>query len=69
MLGEERLKREVTKLKNTYVDVMPKMVDENSRLHTIYATPAKKPESSAISLSGAPGWIAGSYGAQSTLSG
>ncbi len=29
--------REVTKLKNTYVDVMPKMVDENSRLHTTYA--------------------------------
>jgi DNA polymerase-1 len=28
--------REVTKLKNTYVDVMPKMVDENSRLHTTY---------------------------------
>jgi DNA polymerase-1 len=29
--------REVTKLKNTYVDVMPKMVDENSRLHTTFA--------------------------------
>ncbi len=28
--------REVTKLKNTYVDVMPKMVDEKSRLHTTY---------------------------------
>jgi DNA polymerase-1 len=28
--------REVTKLKNTYVDVLPKMVDENSRLHTTY---------------------------------
>lgn len=29
--------REVTKLKNTYVDTLPKMVDENSRLHTTYA--------------------------------
>jgi DNA polymerase-1 len=28
--------REVTKLKNTYVDVLPKMVDKNSRLHTTY---------------------------------
>jgi DNA polymerase I len=28
--------REVTKLKNTYVDVLPKMVDENSRIHTTY---------------------------------
>jgi DNA polymerase-1 len=28
--------REVTKLKNTYVDVLPKMVDEESRLHTTY---------------------------------
>ncbi len=29
--------REVTKLKNTYIDTLPKMVDENSRLHTTYA--------------------------------
>lgn len=29
--------REVTKLKNTYVDTLPEMVDENSRLHTTYA--------------------------------
>lgn len=29
--------REVTKLKNTYVDVMPKLVDEQSRLHTTYS--------------------------------
>jgi DNA polymerase I len=29
--------REVTKLKNTYIDPLPKMVDENSRLHTTYA--------------------------------
>lgn len=29
--------REVTKLKNTYVDTLPKQVDENSRLHTIFA--------------------------------
>lgn len=29
--------REVTKLKNTYVDTLPKMVDENSRLHTTFA--------------------------------
>lgn len=29
--------REVTKLKNTYVDTLPKMVDANSRLHTTYA--------------------------------
>lgn len=29
--------REVTKLKNTYVDTMPKMVDDNSRLHTTFA--------------------------------
>jgi DNA polymerase-1 len=28
--------REVTKLKNTYVDVLPKMVDKNSRIHTTY---------------------------------
>jgi DNA polymerase-1 len=28
--------REVTKLKNTYVDTLPKMVDENSRLHTTF---------------------------------
>jgi len=28
--------REMTKLKNTYVDVLPKMVDDNSRLHTTY---------------------------------
>lgn len=28
--------REVAKLKNTYVDTLPKMVDENSRLHTTY---------------------------------
>lgn len=29
--------REVTKLKNTYVDTLPRQVDENSRLHTTYA--------------------------------
>lgn len=29
--------REVTKLKNTYIDPLPKMVDEDSRLHTTYA--------------------------------
>ncbi len=29
--------REVTKLKNTYIDTLPKQVDENSRLHTTYA--------------------------------
>src|SRR5690606_2981510 len=29
--------REVTKLKNTYIDTLPKMVDDNSRLHTTYA--------------------------------
>lgn len=29
--------REVTKLKNTYVDTLPKMVDENSRLHTTFS--------------------------------
>jgi len=28
--------REVTKLKNTYVDALPKLVDENSRLHTTF---------------------------------
>ena len=28
--------REVTKLKSTYVDALPKMVDENSRLHTTF---------------------------------
>lgn len=28
--------REVTKLKNTYVDTLPKLVDENSRVHTTY---------------------------------
>lgn len=28
--------REVTKLKNTYVDTLPKMVDDNSRLHTTF---------------------------------
>ncbi|MGH7237319.1 MAG: DNA polymerase, partial [Candidatus Saccharimonadales bacterium] len=28
--------REVTKLKNTYVDTLPKLVDENSRLHTTF---------------------------------
>lgn len=28
--------REVTKLKNTYVDTLPKMVDKDSRLHTTY---------------------------------
>ncbi len=29
--------REVTKLKNTYVDTLPKVVDENSRVHTTFA--------------------------------
>src|SRR5207244_100446 len=29
--------REVTKLKNTYVDTLPKQVDEDSRLHTTYS--------------------------------
>lgn len=29
--------RELTKLKNTYVDTLPQMVDENSRLHTTYS--------------------------------
>lgn len=29
--------REVTKLKNTYVDTLPKLVDEHSRLHTTFA--------------------------------
>lgn len=29
--------REVTKLKNTYIDTLPKMVDKNSRLHTTFA--------------------------------
>jgi DNA polymerase I len=29
--------REVTKLKNTYVDTLPKMVDEKSRLHTTFS--------------------------------
>ncbi len=29
--------REVAKLKNTYVDTLPQMVDEHSRLHTTYA--------------------------------
>ncbi len=28
--------REVTKLKNTYVDTLPKMIDEKSRVHTTY---------------------------------
>jgi len=28
--------REVTKLKNTYIDTLPKQVDENSRVHTTY---------------------------------
>lgn len=28
--------REVSKLKNTYVDILPKMVDKHSRLHTTY---------------------------------
>jgi DNA polymerase I len=28
--------REAAKLKNTYVDTLPKMVDENSRVHTTY---------------------------------
>ncbi len=29
--------REVTKLKNTYIDTLPTQVDENSRLHTTYS--------------------------------
>lgn len=29
--------REVTKLKNTYIDTLPTMVDENSRLHTTFS--------------------------------
>ena len=29
--------REVTKLKNTYIDTLPTQVDENSRLHTTFA--------------------------------
>jgi DNA polymerase-1 len=29
--------REVTKLKSTYIDTLPKMVDENSRLHTTFS--------------------------------
>lgn len=28
--------REVSKLKNTYIDVLPKMVDQDSRIHTTY---------------------------------
>lgn len=31
------LYREVTKLKSTYVDTLPKQVDENSRVHTTFA--------------------------------
>lgn len=29
--------REITKLKNTYIDTLPKMVDANNRLHTTFA--------------------------------
>lgn len=29
--------REYTKLKNTYIDTLPKMVDENNRLHTTFS--------------------------------
>jgi DNA polymerase I len=29
--------REVTKLKNTYIDTLPRQVDENSRLHTTFS--------------------------------
>ncbi|HVS79185.1 MAG TPA: DNA polymerase I [Candidatus Saccharimonadales bacterium] len=28
--------REVTKLKNTYIDILPKLVDEQNRIHTTY---------------------------------
>ncbi|MCA9343309.1 DNA polymerase I, partial [Candidatus Saccharibacteria bacterium] len=28
--------REITKLKNTYIDTLPSMVDENDRLHTTF---------------------------------
>jgi DNA polymerase-1 len=30
--------REAAKLKNTYVDILPKLVDENSRVHTTFNT-------------------------------
>ncbi len=30
--------RELTKLKSTYVDALPKLVDENSKLHTTFST-------------------------------
>ena len=36
IIGKISQYREVTKLKNTYVETLPKQVDENSRLHTTY---------------------------------
>ena len=36
IIDQISLYREVAKLKNTYVDTLPKMVDKNSRLHTSF---------------------------------